>query len=108
MLPLFRAQISAMSEKEALAAFKKALALVKARGVASQNRDGVAMLILETDRLKIAFTPAKDERPNGLDIWQHDDGDAKVLDVIWRDFEMPMIVTYRGGRWAKLLVLMGE
>ena len=43
-----------------------------------------------------------------LDIWQHDDGDAKVLDVIWRDFEMPMIVTYRGGRWAKLLVLMGE
>ena len=108
MLPLFRAQIPAMSEKEALAAFKKALALVKARGLASQNRDGVAMLILETDRLKIAFTLAKDERPNGLDIWQHDDGDAKVLDVIWRDFEMPMIVTYRGGRWAKLLVLMGE
>ena len=81
---------------------------MKASGVVSQNRDGVAMLVLQTDQLKIAFTPAKDEQPNGLDIWRHGDGDTKVLDVIWRDFEMPMIVTYRGGRWAKLLVLMGE
>lgn len=97
-----------MSDKEALAVFKKALALVKAKGVASQNRDGVAMLILETDRLKIAFTPAKDEWPNGLDIWRHGDGDTKVLDVIWRDFEMPTIVTYRGGAWDKMLTGMAE
>lgn len=97
-----------MSDKEALAVFKKALALVKAKGVASQNRDGVAMLILETDRLKIAFTPAKDERPNGLDIWRHGDGDTKVLDVIWQDFEMPTIVTYRGGAWDKMLAGMAE
>ncbi len=97
-----------MSDKEALAVFKKALALVKAKGVASQTRDGVAMLILETDRLKIAFTPAKDERPNGLDIWRHGDGDTKVLDVIWQDFEMPMIVTYRGGAWDKMLAGIAE
>jgi hypothetical protein len=97
-----------MSDKEALAVFKKALSVVRARGVASENQDGVAMLILETDRLKIAFTPAKGERPNRLDIWRHGDSDTKVLDVIWQEFEMPMVVTYRGGAWDKMLAGMAE
>ena len=96
-----------MSEKEALAAFKLALKLVKAKGIASVNRDGLEILrYYETDRLTIAFTPAKDERPNGLDVWRHGDGETKVLDVIWTDYEMPMIVIYKGGPWASLLERM--
>jgi hypothetical protein len=92
-----------MSDKEALAAFKLALQLVTAKGLASENRDGVAILVYETERLSIAFTPAKDERPNGLDVWRHGDGSTKVLDVIWTDGTMPIIVAYRGGAWEQLL-----
>ena len=46
---------------------------------------------------------AKYERPNGLDIWRHGDADRKVLDVIWTDGTMPIIVTYWGGAWEHLL-----
>jgi hypothetical protein len=89
-----------MADKESLAAFKLALGLVKAKGIASQNPDGVEMLIHQTELFSIAFTPAKHERPNGLDVWRHSD---KVLDVIWTDGTMPLILAYRGGVWEKLL-----
>jgi hypothetical protein len=92
-----------MADKESLAAFKLALGLVMAKGIASQNRDGVEMLIHQSELLSIAFTPAKDERPNGLDVWQHGDRSTKVLDVIWTDGTMPLILAYRGGTWEKLL-----
>jgi hypothetical protein len=80
-----------------------ALKLVEAKGVPHENRDGVEILIHNIDRVTIVFTPAKDERPNGLDIWRHGDGDRKVLDVIWTDGTMPVIVTYWGGAWEQLL-----
>jgi hypothetical protein len=92
-----------MADKESLAAFKLALGLVKANGIASQNRDGVEMLIHQTELFSIAFTPAKHERPNGLDVWRHGDRSTKVLDVIWTYGTIPLILAYRGGAWEKLL-----
>ena len=92
-----------MYDKNSLAAFKLALGLVKAKGIASQNRDGVEMLIYQTELLSVAFVPAKEERPNGLDVWQHGDHSPKVLDVIWTDGTMPLILAYHGGTWEKLL-----
>ena len=101
-LPLFSHWIR-YGGKRVIAAFKLALDLVKAKGIASKNRDGVEMLLHQTEELSIAFIPAKDERPNGLDVWQHGDRSAKVLDVIWTDGTMPLMLTYRGGPWEKLL-----
>ena len=40
-----------------------ALKLVRAKGIPHENREGVEMLIHETERLTIAYTPAKDEQP---------------------------------------------
>jgi hypothetical protein len=91
------------SDKEALALWQLALKLAMTKGIAGENRDGVEMLIYRTDRLSIAFTPSKDERPNGLDVWTRGDGSRKVLDVIWTDGTMPMIVTYWAGPWERLL-----
>ena len=90
-----------MSNRGALATCQ-ALKLVRTKGTPHENREGVEMLIYETEGLTIAYTPAKDERPNGLDIWRHD-ADRKVLDVIWTDGTMPIIVTYWGGAWEHLL-----
>src|SRR6266487_1772916 len=93
-----------MVGKESLAAFKLALNLVKAKGIASRNSDGVEMLIHQTERFSIAFTPTKHERPNGLDVWRHGDfKNIKVLDVIWSDGTMPLILAYRGGTWEQVL-----
>ena len=92
-----------MANKESLATFRLALDLVKARGIASETRDRVEMLVHEAELFSIAFTPAKEERPNGLDVWQHRDRSTKVLDVIWTDGTMPLILTYRGGMWERLL-----
>ena len=69
----------------------------------SETRDRVEMLVHEAELFSIAFTPAKEERPNGLDVWQHRDRSTKVLDVIWTDGTMPLILAYRGGIWEKLL-----
>ncbi|MET0705347.1 MAG: hypothetical protein ABWY82_00670 [Tardiphaga sp.] len=55
-----------MADKGSLAAFKLALGLVKAQGIASQNRDGVETLVHEAELFSIAFTPAKEERPKVL------------------------------------------
>lgn len=57
-----------MWHRESLAAFKLALDLVKANVVASQNRDGVEMLIYQVEQVSIEFIPAKQERPNGLNV----------------------------------------
>lgn len=41
---------------------------------------------------------------NGLNVGRH--GDLKrfrVLDVIWTDGTMPLILTYRGGGWERVL-----
>ena len=92
-----------MANKESLATFRLALDLVKARGIASETRDRVEMLVHEAELFSIAFTPAKEERPNGLDVWQHRDRSIKVLDVIWTDGTMPLILAYRCGPWEKLL-----
>ena len=81
-----------MSDRVALATWQQALNLVSAKGIPHENREGIEMLIYETERLTIAYTPAKDERPNGLDIWRHDT-ERKVLDVIWSDGTMPIIVS---------------
>jgi hypothetical protein len=54
------------SNREALALWRLALQLVEAKGVRSENCDGVATVICRTDSLTIAFTPSRDERPNGL------------------------------------------
>lgn len=62
-----------MSDKEALAVFKKALALVKTKGVASQNRDGVAMRIP-------VFRPLGLEEIEGLICyWSH----CRPVAVLW-------------------------
>jgi hypothetical protein len=58
------------SNREALALWRLALQLVEAKGVRSENCDGVVTLICRTDTLTIAFTPSRDERPNGLDVWR--------------------------------------
>jgi hypothetical protein len=103
-LPLFPAPISPMWDRESLAAFKLALDLVKAKGTTSRNPDGVEMLIHQVEQVSIEFIPAKQERPNGLNVWRH--GDVKsfrVLDVIWTDGTMPLILAYRGGEWERLL-----
>ena len=93
-----------MWHRESLAAFKLALDLVKAKGIASKNRDGVDLLVLHTDQISIELTLAKHERPNGLSVWRHDDvKNLRVLDVIWSDGTMPVILVYRGGAWEKLL-----
>jgi hypothetical protein len=97
-----------MADKESLAAFKLALVLVRAKGIGSQNRDGVEMRVYETELLSIAFIPAKEERPNGLDVWHHGDHSTKVLDVIWTDGTMPLILAYRGGMWERLLQPLPE
>jgi hypothetical protein len=92
-----------MWDRESLAAFKLALEVVKAKGTAS-HRDGVEMLIHQVEQVSIEFIPAKQERPNGLNVWRH--GDVKsfrVLDAIWTDGTMPLILTYRGGEWERLL-----
>jgi hypothetical protein len=96
-----------MADKESLATFKLARDLVKARGIASQTSDRVEMLVHEAELFSIAFTPAKDERPNGLDVWRHGDRNTKVLDVIWSDGTMPLILAYRCGAWEKLLRQQG-
>ena len=70
-----------MSENEALATFRLALNLVKAKGIASESRDRVAMLCYQTDCLTINLTPMKDERPNGLEVWRRGATDTKVLEV---------------------------
>jgi hypothetical protein len=101
------------SNREALALWRLGLRLVEAKGVRSENRDGVATLICRTDTLTIAFTPSKDERPNGLDVWRrHGDGTGrKVLDVIWTDQldqdplagigDLPQVLELKlRGRWA--------
>ena len=91
-----------MADKKSLAAFKLALNLVKAKGIAGQNSDGV--VIHQTEQFSIALTPAKHERPNGLNVWRHGDSRSfRVLDVIWNDGTMPMIFVYRGGDWERLL-----
>jgi hypothetical protein len=89
------------SNREALALWRLALQLVEAKGVRSENCDGVVTLICRTDTLTIAFTPSRDERPNGLDVWRrHGDGTGrKVLDVIWADGTIPVVASYHGGGW---------
>lgn len=57
-----------------LGLWQLALKLAMTRGIAGENRDGVEMLIYQIDRLSIAFTQSRDERPNGLDVWTHGDG----------------------------------
>ena len=93
------------SNREALALWRLALQLVEAKGVRSENCDGVATLICRTDTLTIAFTPSRDERPNGLDVWRrHGDGTGrKVLDVIWTDGTIPVVASYHGGAWEWML-----
>jgi hypothetical protein len=93
-----------MWDSESLAAFKLALDLVRAKGIASKNRDGVEVLIHHTQQVSIEFTLAKHERPNGLNFRRH--GDVKnfrVLDFIWTDGTMPLILAYRSGLWERLL-----
>ena len=100
----FSRPYSAMWDRESLAAFKLALDRVKAKGVAHQNPDGVETLIYQVEQVSIEFVPAKQERPNGLNVWRH--GDVKsfrVLDVIWTNGTMPLILAYRGGEWERLL-----
>lgn len=93
-----------MADKESLEAFRLALAVVKAEGIAShQDRDGVGTIVYQTEQISIAFIPAKDERPNGLDVWHHGDRSTKVLDVIWTDGTEPLILAYHAGTWEKLL-----
>lgn len=93
-----------MTEKESLEAFRQALAVVKAKGIASHHdRDSVGMIVYQTEQLSIEFIPAKDERPNGLDVWHHGERSTKVLDVIWTDGTMPLILAYQAGTWEKLL-----
>ena len=92
-----------MADKESLEAFRLALALVKAKGNATEDRDGVKMSVYQTEQISITFIPAKEERPNGLDVRHHGDQSTKVLDVIWTDGNMPLILAYHGGTWEKLL-----
>jgi hypothetical protein len=93
-----------MWDRESLAAFKVALDVVKAKGLASQNRDGIEVLIHQTEQVSIELIPAKHERPNGLNVWrQYDSKSLRVLDVIWNDGTMPLILVYRGGAWERLL-----
>jgi hypothetical protein len=93
------------SNREALTLWRLALQLVEAKGVRSENRDGVVTLICRTDTLTIAFTPSRDERPNGLDVWRrHGDGTGrKVLDVIWTNGTIPVVASYHGGGWEWML-----
>ena len=59
---------------------------------------------LSGKQVSIEFIPAKQEPPNGLNVWRH--GNVKsfrVLDVIWTDGTMPLILAYRGGEWERLL-----
>ena len=93
------------SNREALALWRQALQLVEAKGVCSENRDSVATLICRTGMLTVAFTPSRDERPNGLEVWgKNGDGTGrKVLDVIWTDGTMPVVVSYHGGAWQWIL-----
>lgn len=92
-----------MADKESLEAFRLALALVKAKGNASEDRDGVKMIVYQAEQISITFIPAKEERPNGLDVRHHGDHSTKVLDVIWTNGNMPLILAYHGGTWEKLL-----
>jgi len=93
------------SNREALSLWRLALQLVEAKGVRSENRDGVATLICRTETLTVAFTPSRDGRPNGLDVWRrHGDGtERKVLDVIWTDGTMPVVASFHGGAWEWML-----
>jgi hypothetical protein len=91
-----------MADREALATFRLALDLVRDRGISSY-RDCVEMLIHQADLFSIEFTSAKEERPNGLYVWQHGERSIKVLDVIWSDGAMPLMLAYRSGTWEKLL-----
>jgi hypothetical protein len=93
------------SNREARALWRLALQLVEAKGVRSDNRDGAATVICRTDTLTVAFTPSRDERPNGLEVWRrHGDGTGrKVLDVIWTDGTIPVVASYRGGGWEWML-----
>jgi hypothetical protein len=93
------------SNREALALWRLALQLVEAKGVRSENRDGVVTLICRTDTLTVAFTPSRDERPNGLDVWRrHGDGTGrKVLDVIWTNGTIPVVASYHCGGWEWML-----
>jgi hypothetical protein len=82
---VFSRPYSAMWDRESLAAFKLALDVVKAKGIRSKSRDGVDVLIHQAELVSIEWTVAKQDRPNGLNVWRH--GDLKsfrVLDVIWR------------------------
>ena len=74
-----------MSDRAALATWQQALNLVSAKGIPHENREGIEMLIYETERLTIAYTPAKDERPNGLDIWRPGNwrvGDSQAFGLV--------------------------
>jgi hypothetical protein len=91
--------------REALALWRQALQLVEAKGVRSENRDRVATLICRTGTLTVTFTPTRDERPNGLEVWgKNGDGiGRKVLDVIWTDGTVPVVVSYHSGAWQWIL-----
>jgi hypothetical protein len=93
-----------MWEREALAAFKLALDVVNAKGITSKNLDGVDRLTHQAEQVSIEWMIAKHERPNGLSVWRHcDTKNLRVLDVIWSDGTMPMILVYRGGAWEDQL-----
>jgi hypothetical protein len=100
----FSRPYSAMWDRESLAAFKLALDVVKAKGIPNKSRDGVDVLIHQAEQVSVEWTVAKQERPNGLNVWRHGDLNSfRVLDVIWTDGTMPLILTYRGGDWERVL-----
>jgi hypothetical protein len=91
-------------DREALALWRQALQLVEAKGVCSENRDSVATLICRTGTLTVAS-----HRPETKAQWSRgvgrngDDTGRKVLDVIWTDGTMPVVVSYHGGAWQWIL-----
>jgi hypothetical protein len=66
------------SNREALALWRLALQLVEAKGVRSENRDGVVTLICRTDTLTIAL-----RRPEtkGRMVWMCGGGMGTALDA---------------------------
>ncbi|MBR1277694.1 hypothetical protein [Bradyrhizobium sp. AUGA SZCCT0283] len=84
--------------------FYAALDVVEAKGIASKSCDGVDVLIHHAEQVSIEWTLATHERPNGLNVWRHGNFRSfRVLDVIWSDGTMPLILAYRGGGWERLL-----
>ena len=88
----------AKAKAEAGYRFYAALDVVEAKGIASKSCDGVDVLIHHAEQVSIEWTLAKHERPNGLNVWRHGNFRSfRVLDVIWSDGTMPLILAYRGG-----------